>query len=69
MNIFKIIFCRHKDLRFIGNIYGDLINECGGKRSAWKCKKCGWLVYKPNLVGNTSKSYNRYLSEVSDNAQ
>ena len=67
MNIFKVIFCRHKDLEFIGNIYGDLICECSFNRSAWKCKKCGWIVYKPHLVENTRKSYNDYLRGVITN--
>ena len=69
MSILKAIFCRHKELHFIGNIYGDLINECGGNRSAWKCKKCGWLVFKPDLVENTAKSFNVYLRIGEQNAR
>ena len=64
MNIFKVLFCRHEDLEFIGNIHGDLIMHCGWNRSAWKCKKCGWIIYKPQLVENTKKTYNDYLRKI-----
>ena len=40
MSIFKCIFCRH-EYEFVRNIYGDEINHVGGKRSWWRCVKCG----------------------------
>ena len=33
--------CEH-DYEFVRNIYGDEINWCGGYRSEWRCKKCGY---------------------------
>ncbi len=62
MNLLKVIFCRHKDLQFLGNIYGDLIDHCGGNRSAWKCRRCGWVVYKRELNKKSNYSYNFYLT-------
>ena len=63
MGILKMVFCRHKDLEFLGNIHGDLICQCGFKRSAWRCKRCGRLFFKPHLVEGSKKSYNDYLNE------
>lgn len=40
--------CKH-DYEFVRNIYGDEINNCGGYRSIWKCKKCGKYLYKYEL--------------------
>jgi hypothetical protein len=44
MNWLKRLFCRHQAVAFVRNIYGDEINEWGGKRSIWKCKRCGAAV-------------------------
>ena len=63
------MFCRHKDLEFIGNIHGDLINDLSTARriyrSAHKCKKCGWIVFKEELdyeaFKNHHQTYNDYL--------
>lgn len=52
MNWLRKLFCRHPDLRFVRNIYGDVINECGGKRSVYKCADCGRYVYKNELEAN-----------------
>jgi len=41
---FKRFFCRHAERRFIRNIYGDEINHFGGKRSLWRCLRCGAVV-------------------------
>lgn len=40
MSILKRIFCRH-EYEFVRNIYGDEINHVGGRRSWWRCPKCG----------------------------
>ena len=49
----KQLFCRHKDKKFIRNIYGDEINRLSTKkiyRSEWKCNKCGKTIYDTKLV-------------------
>ncbi len=43
------LFCRHSNLDFVRNIYGDEIIELGNKRSQWKCRNCGSTVYRDNL--------------------
>ena len=48
MNLFKRLFCKHK-YEFVRNIHGDEINWRGGKRSIWKCKKCGRTQYRNEL--------------------
>ena len=48
VNLIKRLFCKH-EYEFVRNIYGDEINWCGGKRSIWKCKKCGKLQYSSEL--------------------
>lgn len=43
------ISCKHNDIEFIRNIYGDEINQLSGKntvRSIWRCKNCGRIIYK-----------------------
>jgi len=50
MNWVKMLFCRHRNLKFVRNIYGDEIVHSGGfKRSWWKCERCGAMKYKPEL--------------------
>lgn len=48
-----IIFCKHKNLKFIRNIHGDEINYISPikmiYRSEWKCKDCGKIIYKGEL--------------------
>lgn len=54
MKTLKKIFCKHENLEFIRNIYGDEINRVSLKhiyRSIWKCKDCGKIVYKGKLGG------------------
>ena len=50
MNWLKKIFrkCKH-DYKFIRNIHGDEINQCGKYRSIWKCKRCGKIEYRYDL--------------------
>lgn len=49
----KQLFCKHKNQRFIRNIYGDEINRISTKkifRSEWKCSDCGKVIYHSELV-------------------
>ena len=49
----KRLFCKHKDQKFIRNIYGDEINRISTKkifRSEWKCNECGKTIYHSELV-------------------
>lgn len=48
-NLFKRLFCKHKEKTCITNIHGDWINiyNC---RSIWKCKKCKKLIKSNELV-------------------
>lgn len=48
MNWIKRIFCKH-DYEFVRNIYGDEINNGAGKRSEWRCRKCGKTIYKNEI--------------------
>lgn len=42
---FKRLFCFHRGgVAFVRNIYGDEIYEWGGKRSIWRCKRCGGRI-------------------------
>ena len=41
---FKRLFCKHYEVTFVRNIYGDEIIEWGYKRSLRKCNKCGAIV-------------------------
>jgi len=49
LKFFKKLLCGHDNVRFERNLYGDLINLFGGKRSLWKCDDCGSLVANNNL--------------------
>lgn len=57
-------FCNHEYLEFIRNIYGDEINVRNGKRSEWKCKYCGKLIYKDKLYYGEGLS--KFLNELSE---
>ncbi len=43
------LFCRHVAGDFVRNIYGDEINHCGGKRSMYRCSKCGEFMLMSEL--------------------
>lgn len=67
MNIkkyFSNLFCLHEKLEFVANIYGDQINIHHGKRSVWKCKSCGKLIYKDKLYYRDSLS--EFLNKLSE---
>lgn len=52
MKIIRRIFCKHKNLIFVRNIYGDEINQISLKhtyRSIWVCEDCGKIIYKGEL--------------------
>lgn len=56
-HIYRCFFCKHQDLIFIRNIYGDEINRISTKkvyRSLWYCKKCHKEIYKQELYENIS---------------
>lgn len=53
MSIIRRFFCRH-EWEFVRNIYGDEINHVGGKRSMWRCVKCGKVTYGARLMKDAS---------------
>jgi hypothetical protein len=52
MNLLKRLLCKH-DFEFVRNIYGDEINHVGGRRSWWRCRKCGKWIACDKLGGDT----------------
>lgn len=44
----KRLFCPHEYV-WVRNIYGDEINAAGGRRSWWRCEKCGKYVLRDHL--------------------
>lgn len=62
----KELFCRHKNLEFLGNIYGDLIDALSTydkiNHSAWRCKKCGKIIFKETYGNFSHESFNDYLN-------
>lgn len=51
MSWLKRLFCKH-DYEFVRNIYGDEINHVGGRRSWWRCRKCGKWIARDKLGGD-----------------
>lgn len=47
--IIRRLVCRHRDVHFVRNVYGDEIAHLGGKRSVWRCQACGAIVYRADL--------------------
>lgn len=48
----KQLFCKHNNIEFVRNIYGDEINKISTShiyRSAWRCKYCGKILYSGYL--------------------
>jgi len=46
------LFCKHKEIEFLENLYGDKINHYSGKeicRSLWRCKNCGKIIKNNKL--------------------
>jgi hypothetical protein len=50
LGLIKRLFCTHKTIKFVRNIYGDEILLAGYKRSLWKCEKCNGYIGKHELV-------------------
>ena len=50
MRWLKHLLCKH-DFEFVRNIYGDEINHVGGRRSWWRCWKCGKWIARDKLEG------------------
>lgn len=48
MKFLKRLLCRHR-LEFVRNIYGDEIIDRGGKRSLWRCARCGKTSVRDEL--------------------
>lgn len=66
INWIKSLFCKHnKGFEFLGNIHGDLIDQCSTSkrinRSAYKCRKCGAFVFGTWLVRKKHETFNEYL--------
>ena len=41
-------FCKHPDMTFSRNVFGDEINWLKG-RSVWRCGKCDGFIVRQNL--------------------
>lgn len=48
MGLLRRLFCKH-EWAWVRNIYGDEINAAGGKRSWWRCRKCGKCKLRSEL--------------------
>ena len=48
VRLIRCLFCKH-EWEFDRNIYGDEINIVNGKRSWWRCRKCGRYKAMPHL--------------------
>lgn len=55
-DLIKRLLCRHRDLRFVRNLYGDQIIQAGYKRSEWKCNHCGAWVLKSALHDDAAQA-------------
>ena len=49
LTLIRSLFCRHREVRFWANLYGDEINLSGGKRSLWGCAECGKVQARDDL--------------------
>ena len=57
--------CDH-EYKFVRNIYGDEINQCGGYRSLWRCVKCGKYKYCKHLYNTPNKNLKKTLDKFYD---
>ena len=71
--ILKRLFCKHKNLEFLGNVYGDLIHTVSTwrriNRSAWLCKDCGKIIFSEDFGPMDHESYNHWLWRMQDEAR
>lgn len=49
--LLRRLFCRHRSVTFVRNIYGAEIEFSGGMRSRWKCDRCGAVKWRRELQG------------------
>ena len=55
MNMFKRLFCKHKNKKCLSNFHGDYIDIVSPLfsnkiyRSAWQCQDCGKIIYSTSL--------------------
>ncbi len=72
MSLLRRLFCRH-EYEGDQNIYGEEINMVGGKRSWWRCRKCGKYQLRDQLYEEdpvTTWIYDLHTEqEVSDGAK
>ena len=55
MRWLKRLLCKH-DFEFVRNIYGDEINHAGGRRSWWRCRKCGKWIARDELMRSDTRA-------------
>ena len=58
MSDLKRLFCKH-DWQWCRNIYGDEINHAGGRRSVWRCPKCGARQLRDQLYKGPGSEYDK----------
>jgi hypothetical protein len=44
------LFCRHRRLSWVRNVYGDEIILCGYRRTVMRCDYCGKSIYHPRYI-------------------
>lgn len=52
--ILNFLFCRHKNIKFMGNLHGDAA-VMTGSRSVYKCVNCGKIIFK-ELLNNQEEN-------------
>lgn len=53
------LFCKHKNQKWVRNIYGDEINRISTRkiyRSEWRCADCGKVIYHHELFDGEKKT-------------
>ena len=53
------LFCKHKNQKWVRNIYGDEVNRistCKIYRSEWRCADCGKVIYRHELFDEEKKT-------------
>lgn len=64
MGFLKRLACKH-EWRFVRNIYGDEINMAGGRRSWWRCPKCGACQCRDELYkGPEATEFSRRVNDL-----
>lgn len=64
-NIFKKLLCKHENIEFCGNIYGDLIDHYSTSRyinrSAHRCADCGRMFFSESFGTTKHETFDEYL--------